>query len=66
MAESVAHQHKLGEPWSDDQIEQTIQGPLERNELDGADAIIWLRFELARATPLNQPTRWFSTTDMAL
>ncbi len=42
------HTHKLGDPWTNDQLEQAIQGLFEREELDAADAIIWLRFELAR------------------
>jgi hypothetical protein len=53
MAESVAHQHNLGDPWTNEQIEQMIKGLLERNELDVADAIVWLRFELARRTYAN-------------
>jgi len=44
----ATHEHNLGEPWTNDQIEQTIEGLLERKELDAADAIVWLRFELAR------------------
>ncbi len=50
------HTHKLGEPWTNDQIEQVIRGLFEREELDAADAIIWLRFELARKTYAGRDT----------
>ena len=49
MTDPELHQHKLGEPWTDEQIELTIKGLLERDEADAVDAIIWLRFELAQA-----------------
>jgi hypothetical protein len=43
------HQHKLGDPWTEDELEDVLRGLLKREELDGVDAIIWLRFELMRA-----------------
>jgi len=49
MADPALHQHKLGEPWTDEQVEEMIKGLLERDEADAVDAIIWLRFELAQA-----------------
>jgi len=49
MASQPLHKHRLGAQWADPQIEQLIKELSERGELDAVDAIIWLRFELARA-----------------
>ena len=49
MTAQPPQQHKLGAPWSDAQIEQLTKVLSERGELDAVDAIVWLRFELARA-----------------
>jgi hypothetical protein len=49
MATQPTQQHKLGAPWSDAQIEKLIKDLTEGGELDAVDAIVWLRFELARA-----------------
>ena len=59
MTDPALHQHKLREPWTDEQVEQMIKGLLERNEADAVDAIIWLRFELAQArrNARRQPKR---------
>jgi hypothetical protein len=59
MTDPALHQHILGEPWTDEQIEQMIKGLLERDEADAVDAIIWLRFELAQAkrSGRRQPKR---------
>ena len=49
MAAQPPPQHKLGAPWSDAQIEQLTKDLTGRGELEAVDAIVWLRFELARA-----------------
>jgi hypothetical protein len=42
-------EHKLGEPWSDEQVAELVKGLGERAELEAIDLIAWLRAELARA-----------------
>jgi len=42
-------EHKLGEPWSDEQVAELVKGLGERAELEAIDLIAWLRAEPARA-----------------
>ncbi len=48
VARQPLHEHELGAPWSDDELESLLKTLSERSELDAIDAIVWLRFELAQ------------------